>query len=703
MRNYILLPLFIVVAFLPISAYARFSTDESGLLRAISSVLWETVSGIKTLNTITAAPPRNSLVAQVSSNPTLRVVISGAGQGVVIGNGIDCTTTCDKTGTQGELVLLQATSIGNSVFTGWGGDCTGTTPRCFVTLSGSKSAYAWFDQTAAPQKYYTVKVTKNGTGSGSVYSGTNIECGSDCTHYAPEGTTVTMYAYPDPYFRFAGWSGGGCSGLGSCTVTLSRDTEVSAYFDSVERPYNPTTLAEPTYTLTVARNGNGDGYIEAPGISCGSSCSRSDVKWTSIKLRAFPQSNSFFVGWSGAGCSGKGECEVLLNQSYTVTATFQANIDTRAVAPPPPPAVPSDLYTVFVGKIGSGSGTVTGPSINCGGGCSTQIARGTPIVLTATPSASSDFSGWSGEGCSGGGVCSFTVTKNIIAIANFSKSFTQESGYYEAEQAELSESMSAVSDQKASGGRYISSGVRDFGKAVVKIYVPTTGTYVLWARIKSPDSRSDSFYISVDGSDEDIYDTAEDLWSPNWQWTRVTGRAANGGLPNSKNLNPKQWQLGAGTHFVTFRNRDPNTKLDRIFLTSSFDVKPEGYTSAPTEQINVGTTEFFTKNLSVGSQGIEVKKLQVFLNSAGFTISTRGSGSPGNEGDYYGTATADAVVRFQNMYKSELLTPRGLSSGTGVFDATTRKKANSMVIVPPTPRIVPPPVVTPPPALRLPP
>jgi len=67
---------------------------------------------------------------------------------------------------------------------------------------------------------------------------------------------------------------------------------------------------------------------------------------------------------------------------------------------------------------------------------------------------------------------------------------------------------------------------------------------------------------------------------------------------------------------------------------------------APTNQSSVDT--IYTRNLSLGSQGDDVKQLQIFLNSTQkYLVSTLGAGSVGNETTYFGLATQSALTRFQ--------------------------------------------------------
>jgi hypothetical protein len=80
-----------------------------------------------------------------------------------------------------------------------------------------------------------------------------------------------------------------------------------------------------------------------------------------------------------------------------------------------------------------------------------------------------------------------------------------------------------------------------------------------------------------------------------------------------------------------------------------------------------------TRVLSLGSKGDDVLSLQKALKYDGFYATGPLTG-------YYGKLTENAVFRFQNYYKQELLIPNGYKIGTGVLGSISRKKINEIIV-----------------------
>jgi hypothetical protein len=77
---------------------------------------------------------------------------------------------------------------------------------------------------------FTIPVTRNGTGTGTVTSNpSTINCGPTCNASFNPGTTVTLMAIPDAGSVFSGWSGDACIGTATCVVNSA--ATVMATFD----------------------------------------------------------------------------------------------------------------------------------------------------------------------------------------------------------------------------------------------------------------------------------------------------------------------------------------------------------------------------------------------------------------------------------------------------------------------------------------
>jgi uncharacterized repeat protein (TIGR03803 family) len=337
------------------------------------------------------------------ANPYASLALDGSGNlyGTAVNGGasgsygVVFTVTTDGTG----FALLHS-------FAGWATD--GANPYASLILDGSGTLYGTTFQggtgnigtvfslpTTGDLPPEMLAASKSGTGTGLVTSDPGgLNCGLTCSAWYVDSATVTVSALANTGSTFTGWSGEGCSGTGTCVVTMDTARSVTATF----------TLN--TYALSVTKAGSGTGSVTSSptGIDCGATCSASFDYDTPVTLSAAADADSTFAGWSGEGCSGTGNCQVTMTQARSVTATFTLN-----------------TYALTVTKAGTGTGTVTSSpdGIDCGATCSASFDAGTPVTLGAAADAGSTFTGWSGEGCSGTGTCVVTMDTARAVTATF--------------------------------------------------------------------------------------------------------------------------------------------------------------------------------------------------------------------------------------------------------------------------------------------
>ena len=106
------------------------------------------------------------------------------------------------------------------------------------------------------------------------------------------------------------------------------------------------------YSLDVSKEGTGTGTVTSSlaGIECGADCSEGYDAGTLVTLSRSAGNGSVFTGWSGA-CTGTGSCLVTMNESKSVTATFDIGSYTiSATAGPNGTITPSDTVAVASGE-----------------------------------------------------------------------------------------------------------------------------------------------------------------------------------------------------------------------------------------------------------------------------------------------------------------------------------------------------------------
>ena len=233
----------------------------------------------------------------------------------------------------------------------------------------------------SPTVFYTITVQKSGSGSGTVTSSpAGINCGSDCNETYNSGTGVTLTAAAASGSTFQGWSGGGCSGTGTCMVTMDASKTVTATF----------TLIPPTqYTLTVNIVGSGS-VAKNPNKS-------SYNQGEQVQLTATPGSGYSFSNWTGDASGTANPVTVTMNGNKTVTATFTL--------------IPPTQYTLTVNIVGSGS-VAKNPN-------KSSYNQGEQVQLTATPVSGYSFSNWTGDASGTANPVTVTMNGNKTVTATF--------------------------------------------------------------------------------------------------------------------------------------------------------------------------------------------------------------------------------------------------------------------------------------------
>lgn len=130
----------------------------------------------------------------------------------------------------GSSITLTALAAPGRQFVAWtGGGCSGNATTWNVALTAATTVTAQFDVVSASP---SINVSKVGGGSGTVTSSpAGINCDSTCINTPSSRTLVTLTAKPAAGSYFAGWSGV-CSGVGSCVVTVTTASYVTARFEA---------------------------------------------------------------------------------------------------------------------------------------------------------------------------------------------------------------------------------------------------------------------------------------------------------------------------------------------------------------------------------------------------------------------------------------------------------------------------------------
>ena len=276
--------------------------------------------------TVEMSAPR-SVNAQFDEIPSFALTLSTSGSGsgtfeckeLPGGSPAPCTSGDEyPEGTEVEVIAKEDPGSEFVEFNNEnGGECSGAT--CTVEMSAPRSVNAQFDEIPS----FALTLSTSGSGSGTfeckeLPGGSPAPCTSGDEY--PEGTEVEVIAKEDPgseFVEFNNENGGECSGA-TCTVEMSVPRSVNAQFDEI-----------PIATLTVVKNGGGEGTVESvspdTAIDCGATCSSGYPIGESVTLKQQAEPGSVFAGWAGCTQINPGECAAEVASGGTqVTAIFIA-------------------------------------------------------------------------------------------------------------------------------------------------------------------------------------------------------------------------------------------------------------------------------------------------------------------------------------------------------------------------------------------
>ncbi|MGD0885995.1 MAG: fibronectin type III domain-containing protein [Thermodesulfovibrionales bacterium] len=255
----------------------------------------------------------------------------------------------------------QNINVGN-VTTSTVSNLTGGTTYYFAVTAydaaGNQSAYS-NQVSATTTGQYTLTTSTAGSGSGTVTSyPSGINCGTSCSGSYNAGTIVTLTATSASRSIFTGWSGGGCTGTGTCSISLNANAAVSAIFAMSSLVVTPLAGANGSISPSTAQTVNYDGttsFTVSPNsgyhvdyiIGCGGTLS----------------GNIYTTGPVAADCTvtaafGVG-AEDLNAASIPVPAGQQSFVTDPPVVTPTINTVPAQASPIGVGPVATGGSMVS--------------------------------------------------------------------------------------------------------------------------------------------------------------------------------------------------------------------------------------------------------------------------------------------------------------------------------------------------------
>jgi uncharacterized repeat protein (TIGR02543 family) len=644
---------------------------------------------------------------QTTSFP-LSLSNQGSGVGIITSSpsGIDCGSTCSASFTSNTTVTLTAAPTPGSSFSSWGGDCSGTSPTCTVTMSQARNVTATFSSTgstnqaplvsAGPDRTLTLPSTTLTLAGSASDDGLPVNStflvfwtqvsGPSAVTFSNASSPTSGVTVTDPgtyILRLTG-TDGALSTSDTMTVVVAGDTLPPVRSAGLPADTLPHTTTQATISLTTNEPATcyWSNFPNTPFASLLTSFATADSLSHTLTLSSISPNTSynFYV-----------KCQDTLGNRNT----DDYRISFSVAAAPASPSLDAD-----------GDGVANDTDL-----C--------PFTSSALASSVNRY------GCPRPAAASFDIHPNfheldLRSVPNFELGIAAYGRVMFLSPRPLLRTVASATPFQdrldLDTGLKIEAGkITLNSSALPELNVPATLT-LYNITVTTPKILKDGSQCSFEVCTGVSYNTTNHTLTftvPSFSTYEVTegappvappppaggGGGGGGGGGNPGIITPSPLASSTPATPTTSASSPASassltpTQIQAIInLLIAFGADQSvidnvranlaGMPSSPSQgggsATSSGTTTryIFTRNLSPGMRGEDVKQLQIFLNSKGFAIARSGTGSKGKETTYYGEATRLALKRFQETYPKELLIPVGLTRGNGYFNTSTRGKVN---------------------------
>lgn len=412
----------------PITRAVAWSTANAAVATVSASGVVAGVAAGTTRITATSGGSSAFVDVRVVPLPQTVTITAGTGStgtGTVVSTpaGISCTITgTTTTGTcttsfPGDASVSFAMSTGtNTTFSGWGGDCTGTTACTFVTSQPRNVSVNL-------RSFRTLTVSASGSGNGTITApGAVINCvwrfgsasSGPCTAQIPDGAAVTLTATAEAGSQFVGWNGECTTVNGTnCSLTMNANKAPVATFRALTTYRITAGLGSGTGTVTSSPSGM---ICTVTGAAVSGTCSLTVPAGTNVSFVATGNSGSTWRVWDGVCANATATCALTAPQlpgDVPIRVGFDQLVTLRVdIAPTSTGTGQLNGTGLFFCSING-----TTPSVPC----EQSYPAGTSVTVTASRTGFTDFVAWGGACANAGSnaACTLTVNSNQVATVRF--------------------------------------------------------------------------------------------------------------------------------------------------------------------------------------------------------------------------------------------------------------------------------------------